>query len=421
MRRKHTLVLLVFCISQNIVLAQESFKMMFYNLLNFPSLEIPENRIQYLNVVLSDYQPDVFMVCELNSEEGSDAILASLQAINPDYEQAIFADNSSGNSSNDGTELQNMLYYDSSKFIIESQTVIPSLFRDFNHYKLKLNTVDQATNPIYLDAIVCHLKASSGEENVALRAFMINDLEAYLDTFPVDSNVLLAGDFNMYNSAETGYVRLLNDSNTIVFKDPANRPGFWHSNSNYIDVMTQSTRTQSDLGGASGGFDDRFDFILTSQNMVSDADLRFTPDSYLIYGNNQDSGCFNQAINSTQCEGGLFSFELRDALHNFSDHLPVTLLLETDATLGIETLTTQSTIQFIDGNLVHDILKLKLNNNLTANQTLYVYDSIGRLIKTINTNNSIYINEDISILADGWYYIVSPHISSEPLKFVKAP
>ncbi len=400
--------------------AQETFKMMFYNLLNFPLQDVPSNRIQYLEIVLSDYQPDVFMVCELNSEVASNDILSMIQIINPNYSKAVFVNNTSDDFSNDQNDLQNLLYYDSTKFILESQAVVSTLFRDFNHYKLKLKTVEQDTDPVYLDAIVCHLKASSGSDNEALRYQMINDLEFYLETFPSDIKVLLAGDLNMYTSSESGFVELFDVTNNIVFTDPADRVGSWHNNSNYIDVMTQSTRTQPGLGGATGGFDDRFDFILTSENMISNTDLQFVPDSYKVYGNNEDVFCFNRAINSSDCAGQFYSYPIRDALYNFSDHLPVTLELETDQTLSSNAFVLQQPIEFLGSNMIDNVLQLKVNNNFISNQTLIVYDNIGKLIKTINIKNSIYINEDMSMLASGMYYVVLPHVNMKPLKFVIA-
>ena len=55
------------CFSQNTV------KTMFYNVLEFP--ELNPNRISLLQDILQDYSPDIFMVCELQSQEGADVIL----------------------------------------------------------------------------------------------------------------------------------------------------------------------------------------------------------------------------------------------------------------------------------------------------------------------------------------------------------
>ncbi|MGJ8593748.1 MAG: hypothetical protein ACSHXF_14450 [Aquaticitalea sp.] len=411
--------LLCFCVlGLNGLFAQETFKMMFYNLLNFPSQDVPTNRIQYLEIILADYQPDIFMVCELNNENASNDILSLMQRINPTYAKALFVNNTSDDMFGDQNDLQNLLYYDATKFVLESQAIVPTLFRDFNHYKLKLNTIDQDDSPIYIDAIVCHLKASSGVENEAYRFQMVTDLVAYLETFPADSNVILAGDFNMYTNSEEGFVELQDATNTIVFADPANRVGSWHNNPNYIDVMTQSTRTDSGLGGATGGFDDRFDMILTSQNLITNTDLKYVHDSYSVFGNNNGVSCLNRAINSTNCAGFDYSFAIRDALYNFSDHLPVTIELETTHTLSVDDYNVLQPITFLNGNMLKKNLQLRINDPSLTNQTLNVYDSFGKLIKTINAKNSIYIKEDISMLATGLYFIVAPQFNMKPLKFV---
>ena len=207
------------------------------------------------------------------------------------------------------------MYYDSSKFILESQDIVTTIFRDFNHYRLKLNTINQDTVPIFIDFIVCHLKASSGEENQELRLEMVEDLILYLENFPADSNVILAGDFNVYTSSEPAFQRLIDNTNNIVFIDPANQIGSWHNNTNYIDVFTQSTRTQTGMGGTTGGFDDRFDFIMCSENMINNTDVYYRSDSYQAYGNNGNIDCYNNAINDTECQ----RLTLKSAFRNCSN------------------------------------------------------------------------------------------------------
>ena len=420
MPRKIIILIIFSVFSLNGLFAQETFKMMFYNLLNFPYQNSPPNRIQYLEIILSEYQPDVFMVCELNTIEGSEMILSMMQSLNPNYSKAVFVNNTSDDLTSNQNNLQNLLYYDHTKFNLESQAIVTTIYRDFNHYRLKLNTIEQNTYPLYIDAIVCHLKSSQGSENQAYRLQMINDLGDYLDTFPSDSNVILAGDFNMYRSSESGFVELTNSSNNIVFADPADRVGNWHNNTDYIDVMTQSTRTQTGYGGATGGFDDRFDFILTSENLLTDTDLHYVNDSYKVIGNNAVVSCYNQEINSVECAGSLYSFPMRDALYHFSDHLPVTIQLQTTQSLSISEYALERPIEFIGSNIIKHTLQLKINNQSASNQTLNVYDNIGKLIKTINTKNSLYIYDDMSMLATGMYYIVLPQMNMKPLKFVIA-
>jgi len=399
--------------------AQENLKLMFYNVLNFPLEDAVPNRLQYFEVILDNYKPDLFMVCELNNEAGANTLLNSLQFINSNYLSATFELNTSDDNISNQNNLQQLIYYDSSKFILENQTIVTTIFRDFNHYRLKLNTVNQNTTPVIVDVIVCHLKASSGSSNQALRLQMVQDLTTYLNTFPESSNVVLAGDFNVYTQSEPAFQELIDtdDNNVIKFIDPANRIGSWHNNSSFVDVMTQSTRTQTGLGGTIGGFDDRFDFIMTSEFMTDNPELSFVPDSYGVFGNNENTDCYNQAINSSDCSGDDFSFFIRDALHSFSDHLPVTLQLQTNQTLSVDTFLIEESLTILGSNVVSNALKINIKSSLQNTISLSVYNSLGQLLKTIDVNNTL-IAIDTSQLDNGIYYITPSKFQFKPLKFV---
>ncbi len=399
--------------------AQENIKLMFYNVLNFPSEDAVPNRLQYLELILDDYRPDLFMICELNNETGADLILNSLQFLNPNYSRAAFEFNTSDDTLSDQNDLQQMLYYDSSKFILESQTPVTTIFRDFNHYKLRLNTVNQNTDPIILDVIVCHLKASSGSANQASRLQMINDLQVYLNNFPADSNVILAGDLNVYTNSEPAFQELIDVTNNITFVDPANRIGSWHNNPNFIDVMTQSTRTQTGLGGSTGGFDDRFDFIMTSDTMVSNPELSYVAGSYDVYGNNANVQCYNQEINSSDCSGSDYSFFIRDALYNFSDHLPVLLELETNQTLSTPEFVLTKGISIKGTNVVDNEVQLEIAPELVNDMSVEIYNSYGQLVQRMNVNSSL-ITITTSSLSNGIYYIANTKSQIKPLKFIVA-
>lgn len=398
---------------------------MFYNLLNFP-LQEPASRIQDLSYILGEYQPDLLMVCELNNIDGANAVLEAIQqTYNPNMTMATFFNNTSDDTIGDQNDLQNLIYYDPEKFILHSQDIITTLYRDFNRYTLKLNTTNQTTDPVFLDVFVCHLKASSGVENETLRKEMVDDLIAYLNNpangFNQSSYVMLAGDFNVYTSSEPAFQELISSTNTITFSDPANRIGAWHNNVSYVDVFTQSTRTTTALGGSSGGFDDRFDFILTSDNMLSDAILSYVPNSYKVFGNNNNPDCYNSAINSFDCSGTEFDFTLRNALHDFSDHLPVTLQIQTNQTLSNEFFTIKEPIiTFTKGNLLSTTLFLSVNNNLNKTRLLNIYNILGQKVKSIKINNRSLIEEDISLLANGLYFIKMENSTAKPLKFIKS-
>jgi len=415
MNKRVVITLITVCLFANALFSQENIKMMFYNVLNYP-LQEPASRIQDLGVIIDDYRPDVFMICELNNEEGANNILNVMQALNADYKRAVFQLNTSDDNLGDQNDLQNMLYYDSSKFILENQFIVTTTYRDFNHYVLKLKTANIDTDPKYLDVFITHLKSSSGTANQQLRLDMVNDFVAYLETLPSSSNVVFGGDLNLYTSSEPAFQELIDATNNITFVDPADRVGSWSNNTNYLDVFTQSTRTASGLGGATGGFDDRFDFILTSENMLTNSDLYFVPNSYQVYGNNNNPNCYNQEINSIDCDGAEFSSTIRDALYVMSDHLPVTIELHTTESLSTNDVVYKNGIKIVGSNVVTERITLSIReNNINS---LAIYNTLGQKISELKTNNASNLTIDVSKLASGVYYIISSNKLTEPLKFV---
>jgi hypothetical protein len=134
-----------------------------------------------------------------------------------------------------------------------------------------------------------------------------------------DSNVLVTGDFNFYTSTEAGYQTLLAPG-LFQLIDPINRPGAWGNNASFADIHTQSPRTTQFGGGANGGMDDRFDFILTTQAMQQGTSyMRNLPGTYKALGN--DGRHFNGAL--TTLPNGVVPDSIALTLHDLSDHLPV--------------------------------------------------------------------------------------------------
>jgi len=395
--------------------SQDNYKLMFYNVLNYPIQE-PANRIQYLQIILDDYRPDIFMICELNNEEGADNILNIMKEINGDYERADFELNSSDNAIGNSNNFQNLIFFNSSKFTLEEQFIIPSIYRDFNHYRLKSKTNTEEINSIFIEVLVGHLKASSGETNEQLRLTMVNDLLDYVHVMPSDSNIVFGVDLNVYTFNEPAFQELIDTSNNIVFADPANRLGNWHNNASFIDMFTQSTRTQSGLGGASGGFDDRFDFVLTSSNMLTNSDVYYVDNSYQVYGNNANLNCYNQSINSSNCNGNDYNQIVRNALYNMSDHLPVTLELQLNETLKTNDVSNDIGFQIIGPNIISEQLHIKT----TVNQGRFfvIYNTLGQVVKTIKTNHKGALNIDVSKLPSGIYYLTSKINLATILKFI---
>ncbi|MBW1298706.1 T9SS type A sorting domain-containing protein [Aquimarina litoralis] len=395
---------------------QSTIKTMFYNVLNYPSAP-PSNRAEILETIIDSYEPDIFMICELETEEGGEDILNnSLNDDNNNYSSAPFL----SNFSNSDVELHQLLYYNNQKFqLLQSERIITTI-RDINWYTLQLISNDQVNNPIKIEVFVSHLKASRGFDNEAKRLDMV---EEYIDNYVnLDENayVIFAGDLNLYSSDEPAYEELLDSNNKITLVDPINTPGDWSSNSTFASIHTQSTRlSNNDFGdfGSGGGLDDRFDFILMSENMVNSEELSYVPNSYLAYGNN--GNCYNQRIDDVDCTG-IYDSSLRDALYDMSDHLPVVMELQTNQQLlsTPEFEETTNIIQLNSGTIIDDLLSLQINSN-SESIDFEIYNTLGQKLKAFSADSNGITNISVAELSNGMYYLIPVNVRSNTIKFLK--
>lgn len=395
--------------------AQNTIKTMFYNVLEFP--ELNPNRISLLEDILQDYAPDIFMVCELQSQEGADTILNV--ALNGEsgntniYSAAPYFENQSG-----GGDLQQALFYRNDMFLLENTEIINTPVRDINKYTLLLNTTAQDTNPIRIYAYVTHLKSSQGSANQQLRLSMVEAFVNDTQQLEEDAFVLFAGDFNIYTSTEPAYLEILDQTNSVAMADPINTPGSWNNNEDFRAIHTQSTRTSSSGfgGGAGGGLDDRFDFIMVSQNMMTDTNLKYKTESYKAYGNN--GNCYNNNINDINC-GGVYNQIIREALYNMSDHLPVVMELETDQEIVILDVPQHAVAQpfSLKNTMVSDLLTVYNPQPSNQDDSFGIFNTLGQEILQFKTSgNTTVLN--VAQFAEGLYYI-SNKTSSQTLKFLK--
>ncbi|HPE83426.1 MAG TPA: T9SS type A sorting domain-containing protein [Aequorivita sp.] len=394
--------------------AQETIKTMVYNLLEFPSA-FPPNREEILRDIIDEYEPDIFMVCELENETGANLILnTSLNDEGNNYIMAPFEPSQSGD-----PDHQQLVFYRKGMFTLEASEVLPTPVRDINHYTLKLSTTDQQTDPVLFEVFVTHLKSSTGTANKQLRLEMVQQFTNRLETLDPNSFVLFAGDFNLYTATEPAYIELLDPTNAIVMVDPIDRPGSWNNNINFQDIHSQSTRISSGPfgAGAGGGLDDRFDFITVSENMLSDPKLKYLDDTYKSFGNN--GNCFDNSINSPDCFGD-FSQALRENLYNMSDHLPIVMNLETNKqiVLSNDDFSLASPIE-LENTLVTEKLNIRLNSNLSEKFSFEVYNVLGQKLLEYTSENSDYISIDASQLTSGIYYLKTNLPTSQTFKFLK--
>lgn len=410
---RHTIIFLSLLFFSISCYSQNTIKTMFYNVLWFP--ELNPNRIDLLQEVLQDYEPDIFMVCELQSQEGADAILnIGLNGDgNSNFSAAPYFENQSG-----GGNLQQALFYRNDMFVLENTEIINTPVRDINKYTLLLNTANQDTNPIRIYAYVTHLKSSQGGANQQLRLSMVEAFVNDTQQLEEDAYVLFAGDFNIYTSTEPAYLEILDQTNNIVMADPINTPGAWNNNEDFTAVHTQSTRTSSSGfgGGAGGGLDDRFDFIMVSQNMMTDSNLGYKADSYKAYGNN--GNCYNNDINDINC-GGVYNQVIRDALYNMSDHLPVVMELETDQEIVLLNVPQNSVPQpfSLKNTLVSDIITIYNPGGNTKDDRFGIFNTLGQeLLEFKTSTNTTILN--VAQFVKGVYYITNKS-SNQTLKFLK--
>lgn len=409
---KYKLILFFLFIFQGLY-AQETIKTMFYNVFNYPSAPTP-NRAQILSDILDEFQPDIFMVCEVESEFGADDILNN--ALNNNglfYERAPFTPNQSS-----GSELQQMVYFKSSKFSLETTDVIVNTVRDINRFQLKLMTEDHDTNPLYIDLYVAHLKSSTGTANQQTRLQMVQAFTSTLSDLDPNSYVIFAGDLNLYTASEPAYQELLNPDNPITFTDPLDAPGSWQDNPNFAYLHTQSTRLSNAGfgGGAGAGLDDRFDFILISENMLDSPELRYVDDTYKAFGNN--GNCLNNRIDSPDCDGE-YSFELRNNLYWMSDHLPVIMELETDRIfLTNPTVSIPDLITFPKGNLADTYLTVQVHSSIQEQAGFKIYNILGQKMAEIQSNNQGKYTIDVAGFSKGIYYLNST-ANNTTYKFIK--
>ena len=326
--KKITYFLINFFILNNIFFSQENFfndlkrdgpyqqKIMSYNLLDYDG-EIDRNI--YFKEIIDQTDPDIIVCQEVNGITGFNNFYNNvLNIIHPGaWAYAEFIDQSANNDI--------ALYYKSDHFSYISTSEIYTAQTSGTRNVVEWIMVHNATS-IEFRIYGVHFKANSGYEE--RRRIEMTIMREYLNDLPEQSNFIVAGDFNIYNaSTEPGFeaITSLGVDNDGQLFDPINRIGDWHANvgetdCEYSDVHTQSTRVTDFGDGATGGMDDRFDWILVSAPILEDSNIiNYIEGTYLSFGN--DGNHCNQAINAGQNTS--VSQTIADALHSASDHLPV--------------------------------------------------------------------------------------------------
>jgi endonuclease/exonuclease/phosphatase family metal-dependent hydrolase len=319
--------------------SQDTLTLLQYNLLNYGNYtsyctannNSHEQKDIYLRAIINYTKPDVFTVNELSQYEFyHDRILTEvLNSSGRNYYRRAELTNLAG------SYLLNQLYYDSRKLVLYSQKVIQYNVRDVNLYTLYARNDGLARgDTIFINCIVAHLKAGSGNSNAAVRTTMTRNTMEWLRLNAKPGNFLFMGDFNIYTSDETAYQNLINPlpvNASFRFFDPINMPGAWNNNYDFRYWHTQSVSADGNGCQAGGGMDDRFDFILASASIMNgNQGVKYVTDSYYALG--QDGRHYNKSITDAPANTSVPSNVLT-ALGNNSDHLPVMMKLSLSSSL----------------------------------------------------------------------------------------
>ena len=334
---------LILSLGVNIIMAQDTIRVMHYNLLYYgkntdyctSSNNYIDNKNQNLRTIIQHVKPDIFTVNELDGNRNypvlDDAVYLLENALNVDgidyYRRTGFPE----------VYLANTLFYNSNKLILISHTPISFYSggypKIFNAYKFYFNSIDLETtnDTAYFSCLVAHLKAGKGSSEESLRAYESGLIMDYYETLGEKGNYLLMGDFNVYTPTESAFQNFINPDNSLyTFYDPADQIGEWSANYDYRDYHSQSTHLSSGCASG-GGMDDRFDFILVSDYIMQGSDhYQYIEDSYKTIG--QDGSRYNNSLNTTS--NSSVPNNIAQALYNMSDHLPVYLELKIDQNLG---------------------------------------------------------------------------------------
>ncbi len=290
-------------------------RIMTYNVLNYQD----ENEREDDYVLILDFvQPDLIIAQEIVGQSGYSNFKSDVLDI-------IDSDHWSGAPfTNQSAQQDIALYYRDDIFSFISTNVVYSAQSSGTRDVIEWVMLHSSSG-IEFNIYGVHLKASSGTSNANERLQETTILRNYLNDHSSESYFIVGGDFNIYSnnsSSEPAFDMLTasSDDNDGRLFDPIDRIGHWHNNSSYADVHTQSPRTSNFGGGATGGMDDRFDWLFVSQSLLdASSSMHYVDDTYWAFGN--DGNHFNDAINDGN--NNSVSDEIADALHDGSDHLPV--------------------------------------------------------------------------------------------------
>ena len=391
---------------------EAEFSIMTYNILNYPSSDATI-RNPYFGEVVAATEPDILVVQEMTTQSGVNGFLNNvLNSFSSGYAAGLFLN---------GPDTDNSIFYKTNVFDFISNTPISTELRNISEFVV-VHKSTQDTLRIYS----VHLKAGNDVSNEQQRAAEISNLRGVTDALPLNSNFIVLGDFNMYRSGEPGYQGLISNSLPGYFVDPTPLSGTWNT-PGYALHHTQSSRTRSFGGGSTGGMDDRFDMILTSQSVVDSGGIYYLQNSIKSYGN--DGFHYNDSIN--QPPNIAVGQQLADALHYASDHLPVIAYFRADEPSSAINETNYSggfeyKLYSNYPNPFNPVTTIKFELPFSQHAELAVFDMLGREVKVLYNEMApagiVTVNFNAEKLSSGVYFYrlkTENYITSKKLLLLK--
>ncbi len=394
--RKFLLILLLSVSFSAIYGQPETLKVMQYNLLNYGNntgyCNTTNNNIDdkngYIRTILTAYYPDILTVCEMGK---TNSLPNNFLSNNLNINGINYWMTSAGANTNN-SYLTNCIFYNSTKLTLTGHHTAQTYTRDIDVYDFKFKNDD--SGQIMLTCVIAHLKAGTGSDNEGKRKIMAENTMNYLETNYREKNVLIMGDFNIYTSSEPAYQAFTNQSAypNSYFIDPLYPYGVgnWNNNATYEEYHTQSTHRNNDSDcHSSGGMDDRFDFILMSENIYGGRDkIHYVGGSYNALGN--DGQHFNQSINNPT--NNAVSQDVANALFNNSDHIPVTIELVVYNNLDVNELTTNTLSYDIFPNPATKELNVRFYQNNFGKANILLFNMLGQIVYS----DDVFVDDSLS-------------------------
>jgi endonuclease/exonuclease/phosphatase family metal-dependent hydrolase len=343
----------------------EEITLVSYNLLSFPG-STGAQRAPYFRTVLSGLGADVLAAQEVNGQSGLDYFRVNVLDV---MEPGAW----SSGPFHDGYDTDRALYYRNGTVDVLGYGWLDTALRDIDWWDLSLAESGEEFRIYSL-----HLKAGTAGSDILQRLGECQILRGSLDTLEAGLPFVVTGDFNTYTAAETGYVHLTSPGSGELF-DPIDQEGDWHDNAAFEPIHTQSTRTASFGGGATGGMDDRFDLLLVGEEMLDGLGLELDPETYTAYGN--DGAHFNLSI--IEGGNGAVPADVAEALYQSSDHLPVFAVLRVEPATAVAGAIPAAGDLRVQPSPFNAHTSIRFAVERPGNVLLALHDAAGRVVATL--------------------------------------